>query len=242
MVYKVEITPDILNSFNGNKNFILKDRDLVVVRHHPDIEYQRIVTLAGEVKFPGQYPILKKNETFSELITRAGGFTNEAFVQGIKYYRNEDTEIVGDFEKVMEQGTLNRFSVSLHDGDYIYVPKHPGTIEVTGYVNNPGYVQYCKGWTMKDYIEAAGNFSFEAHKKRSIIYYPGGNAKKKNIFRYPKVKEGSSIYVPKKPEREPVNTTQLITNVAQITASLATSILIISTLVNSSNNSGNTGQ
>ncbi|MFC2137582.1 SLBB domain-containing protein [Bacteroidota bacterium] len=231
MAYKVEITPDMLNNFNGNKDFTLKDRDLVVVRHHPDIEYQRIVTLTGEVKFPGQYPILKKNETFIELVTRAGGFTNEAFIPGIKYYRNEDTEIVGDFEKVIEQGTLNRFSITLHDGDYIYIPKHPGTVEVIGFVNNPGYVQYRKGWTMKDYIEAAGSFSFEAHKRKSIIYYPGGNAKKRNALFDPRVKEGSSIYVPQKPEREPINTTQLITNITQITASLATSILIVSTLM-----------
>ncbi|MBN1820088.1 MAG: SLBB domain-containing protein, partial [Prolixibacteraceae bacterium] len=231
VVHKVEITPDILNNFDNTNSFYLEDNDMVVVRYHPDFEYQRIVTITGEVKFPGEYPILQKNETLKDLIDRAGGFSNEAFVPGIKYTRVNnkkivglgENQIVGDFEKSIG----NNKSIKLQDGDYIFVPKFPGTVEVKGLVNNPGFVQYNSQWNLKDYVEAAGDFTFNAHKRKSVIYYPGGNAKRRNIFRDPRVKEGSVISVPQKPEREPVNTTQLITNIAQIAASLATIVLII---------------
>ncbi len=225
LVHWVDITPEMLDKVNNDGDFPLKDRDLVVVRHHPNFENQRVVTLTGEVKFPGKYAILEKNETLNSLIERSGSFTNEAFIAGIKYYRNNTQEIVGDFEKAFtKEKDLN---IKLQDGDFIHIPKYPGTVKVNGLVNNPGFVQFQTGWDLRKYIEAAGDFAVNANKRKTVIYYPGGAAKKRKFFIKPRVKEGSVIYVPQKPEKEPVNTTQLITNIVQITASLATTALII---------------
>ena len=45
------------------------------------------VTLSGEVAHPGTYP-LKKGETISSLIQRAGGLTKDAYINGLVYSRD----------------------------------------------------------------------------------------------------------------------------------------------------------
>jgi polysaccharide biosynthesis/export protein len=46
------------------------------------------ITLTGEVRFPGKYPI-HRGETLSSVVRRAGGFTDLAFVEGTVYLREE---------------------------------------------------------------------------------------------------------------------------------------------------------
>ena len=69
-------------------NVLLKDMDEVVVRRIPDWkeETDRYVTLSGEVRFPGVYPILK-GEKLSSLLERAGGYTDKAYLKGAKFTR-----------------------------------------------------------------------------------------------------------------------------------------------------------
>ncbi|QKI89762.1 SLBB domain-containing protein [Thiomicrorhabdus xiamenensis] len=59
----------------------LQSMDSLVVKRKPDWTERRVVTLSGEVKFPGTY-VLKEQETLADLIQRAGGFTNQAFIRG----------------------------------------------------------------------------------------------------------------------------------------------------------------
>jgi protein involved in polysaccharide export with SLBB domain len=49
---------------------------------------QEQVTLSGEVRFPGNYPI-KRGETLKSVIDRAGGLTDLAFVEGGVFTREE---------------------------------------------------------------------------------------------------------------------------------------------------------
>ncbi len=222
--YNVEISPDMLRDFDVEDGFQLKDYDMIVVRKDPDFEEHRIVSIAGQVKFPGKYPILHKNETFGSLIERAGGLTDEAFLPGLKFTRDDSLKIVGDFDQIIQKG---RKGIVLHEDDSVYIPQHPGTVKVSGSVRNPGLVQYHEKWSLERYVEAAGDYTFEAAKSKTVVYYPGGNARRKNFLWDPKIKEGSEIFVPQKPEREPVDITQLLTNWASIATSVATVIYII---------------
>jgi len=223
-VYNVDISPDILQHFDSEQKIDLEDFDMVIVRKDPDFEYHKVVRLGGEVKFPGRYPILRESETLGELIERAGGLTPEAFLPGLKFTRNDTNKVVGNFERILEEG---RGGIVLQQGDSVYVPQHPGTVKVSGSVRNPGVVQYHPGWGLERYVEAAGDYTFEAAKGKTIVYYPGGNARKKNWLWNPKVKEGSEIFVPQKPEREPLDITQLLTEWASIATSVATVIYIV---------------
>lgn len=223
-VFNIDISPEILEQFESESPFELEDYDMVIVRRDPDLEYHRVVKIDGEVKYPGRYPILEKNETLGRLIERAGGTTEEAFLPGIKVNRDDTNKIVGNFSEVAEK---KQQSIVLQQGDSITVPKQPGTVRVKGSVRNPGYVQYRSGWRVDRYVEAAGDYTFDAAKGKTVVYYPGGDAQRKNWLWNPPVEEGSEIFVPQKPPREPIDITDLLSQWASIATSVATVIYII---------------
>jgi protein involved in polysaccharide export with SLBB domain len=67
-------------------NMILKPFDEVMVRSVTNWDTNKTIAIKGEVKFPGVYTILP-GERLSSVIKRAGGFTNEAFVEGSVFTR-----------------------------------------------------------------------------------------------------------------------------------------------------------
>ena len=75
---------DVNLSEDSSFNFELKPRSTVFVRAFP--EYIKTVKITGEVKFPGEY-IIGSNDTLSDLINRAGGYTDKAFSKGIIFTR-----------------------------------------------------------------------------------------------------------------------------------------------------------
>jgi polysaccharide biosynthesis/export protein len=62
-------------------NVILKPNDYLFIRTVPDWDIFKTVQIAGEIKSPGTYPI-KKGETLSSVLSRAGGFTDKAYLLG----------------------------------------------------------------------------------------------------------------------------------------------------------------
>ena len=62
--------------------------DLMIVKEVPQWDSAEIITLGGEVRFPGEYPI-RRGETLRSMIERAGGFTERAFPDGSIFTRAE---------------------------------------------------------------------------------------------------------------------------------------------------------
>lgn len=62
-------------------NVVLKPNDYLFIRTVPDWDIFKTVQIAGEVRSPGTYTI-KKGETLSSVLTRAGGFTDRAYLLG----------------------------------------------------------------------------------------------------------------------------------------------------------------
>ncbi len=74
-------------------NLQLKPMDVVTIKQIPDWwERTRLVTITGEVFFPGTYQI-KKDELLSSVIERAGGFTEYAYLRGAKFTRESVQEV-----------------------------------------------------------------------------------------------------------------------------------------------------
>jgi protein involved in polysaccharide export with SLBB domain len=65
----------------------LQPGDVLSVKRIPSWQDDRIITLSGEVKFPGDYAI-RKNEKIGEVIRRAGGLTRDSFARGAVFTRN----------------------------------------------------------------------------------------------------------------------------------------------------------
>jgi polysaccharide export outer membrane protein len=66
----------------------LRPYDVLVIKETPEWRGAESIAILGEVRFPGTYPI-RKGETLSELVARAGGLTDEAFPQGSVFTRPE---------------------------------------------------------------------------------------------------------------------------------------------------------
>ncbi len=72
--------------------FVLQPFDIVVVRNAPGYETQRNVRVEGEVLYPGTYTITRKDERISDLVGRAGGFTDLAYLDGASLKRGDAAE------------------------------------------------------------------------------------------------------------------------------------------------------
>jgi len=73
-------------------NISLKEEDYLFVRTVPEWQTYTIVSVEGEVKFPGTYTV-KKGEKLSSLIERAGGFTEKAYLRGAVFTRKSVQEL-----------------------------------------------------------------------------------------------------------------------------------------------------
>lgn len=67
---------------SGQQGFVLKPYDVVTVRTSPGYETQEFVGIRGEVLFDGEYVLSKRNERISEIVARAGGVLDGAYLKG----------------------------------------------------------------------------------------------------------------------------------------------------------------
>lgn len=72
---------------NFSSDIALMEDDHVFIRQVPDWRPVQMVTIEGEVMFPGKYAIRHKDERISEMLARAGGLTPTAFPEGAIYVR-----------------------------------------------------------------------------------------------------------------------------------------------------------
>ena len=105
--------------------------------------------------------------------------------------------LAGDFSP-NSQGSMNTI---LFDGDYIFVPKNPNTINVLGEVLNPIAFEYSKKLNIKSAINQAGGYEQYADKRRVYVIKANGIVEKanRNIFvRNVGLEPGDTIVVPRK--------------------------------------------
>ena len=69
-------------------DIMLRSYDFLNVKEVTNWGEQESVTLKGEVRFPGTYPI-RKGETLLSVLERAGGLTDRAFTRGTVFTREE---------------------------------------------------------------------------------------------------------------------------------------------------------
>jgi len=87
---------------NGEMDVPLQGRDRLNVLSIPEWQNTYEVTLKGEVRFPGTYAI-KRGETLTQLIERAGGFTDHAFIEGAVFTREELRKQEQERKKILAQ-------------------------------------------------------------------------------------------------------------------------------------------
>lgn len=204
-------------------DIVLQPFDRVYVRQDPAYNSYGSVVVEGEVLYPGTYP-LHKNETLSQLIVRAGGFNDNAFVPGIVLSRDmtdETTQLskqevktddeslksiarLANFNRLrinyhglFKEKDLARYDIEIRDGDKLIIPTYPQEIKVIGGVYNQGSFIYEGYRDIGYYLERAGMFRKDAEAGELYIVHADGTVTKTNNHGY-RIDRGDSIVVPTK--------------------------------------------
>ena len=128
----------------------------------------------------------------------------------------------------------SKHNLVLKDGDILDIPSIKQTVKVEGDVLAPSLIRFEKGATLKDYINKAGGFGFNAKKSKTFVVYANGDiaATKKFLFfrSFPKLEPGAIVLVPTKVESK--RNKMSVTEIVALTTSVASMALLIQTLAN----------
>lgn len=237
--------------------FSLEPFDEVYVRKSPDYHVQQNVRIEGEVAFEGNYVLTQKADRLSDLIKRAGGFTEEAYIPGARLERKMTEEELmrrqatlkltqrsGDSINVelldlstvysvgieLEKAMANpggEADILLREGDRLVIPGVQTTVKINGAVMFPNTVAWKEDANLKYYINMAGGYSDNAKRKSAIIVNLNGTVAKANDVK--NIMPGSEIIVPLKEEKRKMTAAE-IGVIGTSTASLATMIATIVSL------------
>jgi protein involved in polysaccharide export with SLBB domain len=104
--------------------------------------------------------------------------------------------------------------ILMRAGDEIVIPKFDEQVKVSGEVLLPTQVPFDRKKRFKTYLSEAGGFTINAIPKRTFVVYANGRAATISSFlffrSYPTVLPGSEIVVPKKRERKPATTAEIV--------------------------------
>ena len=217
-----------------NPDVIVIPYDNVLIMRQPNWELQRTAVIAGEVRYPGRYSLKTKTEKITDLITRAGGLTTDAYANGVVFYRTRDK--VGRIGIELPDVLRNPRSLDnlpLQDGDSLFIPRFSAVVAVQGAVNSPVSVTYAPGKSMEYYIRAAGGPSLKADLDRAYVTQPNGKVEARQA-RFllpdgvPTPKPGSTVFVPEHDASyRPADLLANIGAIAQISATLITLVIAL---------------
>lgn len=155
---------DYLLNGNASGDIRLQDNDVVMVD-----TYEALVNVTGKVKRPMFYE-MRTNESVSQAIKNAGGFTGDAFTKNVRVTRKAGAEY--------SMHTVDEFQMSnftLMDGDSLFVDsviaRFSNMVEVRGAVMHAG--QYQLGGdiqTVRGLLQACDGLREDAFRTRGVMH------------------------------------------------------------------------
>jgi polysaccharide export outer membrane protein len=215
----------------ADANFSLHPFDQIFVRTSPRYESQKMVTITGEVRYPGRYAIRDKSERISDLISRAGGLQPEAFLKAARFIREQ--EIISINIREILQKPTESGNLLLLAGDSIIIPRKVELVRIRGEVLNPSTVDFNERKSFRSYIDEAGGFTSKAQRRRTYVIHANGKIQRTKqllFFRsYPTPEPGMELIVPSLPKREenklsPVERVAVMTGITSLAAVVLTII------------------
>lgn len=237
------------------ESFELKPFDQVYVRPRPDYTVQQSVRIEGEVLFPGDYTLSNRNERISDLVRRAGGLTEEAYIKGATIVRKTgelervETELQLSIDEIVEdkKKTENYIGIDmarileqpggeddifLRPGDVLRVPAELQTVKVSGGVLRETEIRYSNGKNLKYYVKRSGGFAQNARRAKAYVVYANGDVDSKSRFLFfasnPEIEPGAEIVIPQKLEREPMSPGERISIFSSVVSMAAVVITAMS--------------
>ncbi len=244
---------------DGEAGFVLQPYDYIYVRKSPSYNEQTSVDIRGEVVFPGTYSLTKRTERLSDLVAKAGGINQWAYVKGARLNRQlsaeektrmrstldaissakdslntdmlniEDTYFVGIDLEAALANPGGEADLVLREGDILLVPQYNNTVRISGNVLYPNTVTYSPNMTVRQYVQQAGGYGFRSKKSKAYIVYMNGKVDRARQMAKGVVHPGCEIVIPKKRDKD--GNLQEILGIATTATSLATTMATIGNLI-----------
>lgn len=150
--------------YEGNltDNISLQDEDILKIEH-----YRQRVSIKGAVKNPGVFEAIQ-GETLKNLISFAGGFSDNAYKGSINLLRMTESE-----KTVVDIADNQISSFNLKSGDVFTISgidnKFDNRVDINGYVLRPGAYALESEMTVSQLIAKSGGLRKEAYLNMAYI-------------------------------------------------------------------------
>ena len=210
---------------NKDASLTLEPQDYIYVPRLLNYKFIGDVKVRGEVLFPGNFALERRDENIQDIITRAGGLTQYGSLKDLQVFRNGTRIGVN-----LEQNAAKDMALLLLPGDSLFVSRNDPYVEIVGAVYNPQLIRF-ESSSFKSYISAAGGLKNRGSLSKAYIQYSNGINRKTTKFLffrfYPTVKSGSKIIVPEVPEKQKGLTIAEITAITSIISGLVSLAAIL---------------
>ena len=210
---------------NKDASLTLEPQDYVYIPRLLNYKFIGDVKVRGEVLFPGNFALERRDETIQDIIKRAGGLTQYGSLKDLQVFRNGTRIGVN-----LEQNAAKDMTLLLLPGDSLFMSRNDPYVEIVGAVYNPQLIRY-ESSSFKSYISAAGGVKNRGSLSKAYIQYSNGINRKTTKFLffkfYPTVKSGSKIIVPEVPEKQKGLSIAEITAITSIISGLVSLAAIL---------------
>ena len=211
---------------DGTPGFVLQPYDQVFVRKSPSYKKKINVQVRGEILYEGTYALTQRNERLSDLVEKAGGVIDGAYVKGARLLRR-----INDDERVKMQKTLDLMKTNadslnvdqlelgdvyyvginleealknpgtsvdlvLREGDILDIPEFNNTVRISGAVLYPNTVVYADSEKVSHYVEQSGGYAPRAKKRATYVLYMNGQVAKAKRSSKKVIEPGCEVIVP----------------------------------------------
>ncbi len=182
------LSVDVEGILNGTVADIpLRNEDVLFVPSKKELMAERILTINGEVQYPGTYQYAE-NETLEDLVLQAGGLTESASLVNVFVSRRRvdpkaeyrDSILSETYSFTLKDGFVidGESSFVLHPFDEVFVRKSPGfKAQQNVYVN--GQVQFEGAYTLSRQDERLSDLIKKAGGVTSDAYVAGARLERK---------------------------------------------------------------
>ncbi len=157
-----------------SQNIGLKDNDIIRVP-----AYKNRIELTGEVKRPGIFEVIG-NESFSQILEYAGGFSDNAYSAMVKIIQKNDKE-----KSVKDLSKLDFAKYQPRSGDVVSISKiinrYQNRVVLSGAVYRPDVYELQSGMRISDLINKADGLKEDAFTGRAQLIRTKPNLLKEMI-------------------------------------------------------------
>ena len=146
------------------------------------------VSLSGEVRLPGIYPIAS-GTTLDSLVAAAGGLTRQAYLSQIEILNDNTSRngVVGSQRQFANAAKADLASVLLEPGEVVkiypvYSSMDSGLVEVVGEFRRPGKYRIKRGERLSQLIERAGGLTRQGYPIGAVFTRESVRVSKKKGF------------------------------------------------------------